>query len=148
MLYSVRAARYSETMARDKVDVAEGMVDAGNRRDVDGAFAEIVTPDFEWWPALTRALEGGSVYRGREGVERFAADTSENWEELQNVAAEFRDLGDRVLVLGRLQGRGKGSGAPIDHPYVGIYDFRGDRIWRYRVYFDHAEGLRAAGLSE
>ena len=50
-------------MARDKVDVAERMVDAGNRRDVDGAFAEIVTPDFEWWPALTRALEGGSVYR-------------------------------------------------------------------------------------
>src|SRR5437588_9858928 len=95
-------------MARDKVDVAEGMVDAGNRRDVDGAFAEIVTPDFEWWPALTRALEGGSVYRGREGVERFAADTSENWEELQNVAAEFRDLGDRVFVLGRLKGRGKG----------------------------------------
>ena len=31
-------------MARDKVDVAERMVDAGNRRDVDGAFAEIVTP--------------------------------------------------------------------------------------------------------
>jgi len=135
-------------MARGKVDVADRMVDAGNRRDVDGAFAEIVTPDFEWWPALTRALEGGSVYRGREGVERFAADTSENWEELQNVAAEFRDLGDRVFVLGRLTGRGKGSGVPVDQHYAGIYDFRGDRVWRYRVYFDRAEGLRAAGLSE
>ena len=134
-------------MARDKVDVGKRVVEASNRRDVDGAFAELVTPDFEWHPAIVGALHG-AVYRGREGVERFAADTSENWEELQNVAAEFRDLGDRVLVLGRLQGRGKGSGAPIDHPYVGIYDFRGDRIWRYRVYFDHAEGLRAAGLSE
>ncbi len=123
------------------------MIDAYNRRDVDGGFAELLTSDFEWHPAIARALDG-RVYRGREGVERFAADTSENWEELQNSAAEFRDLGDRVLVLGRLEGRGKGSGAPIDQPYVGIFDFRGDRIWRYRVYFDRAEGLQAAELSE
>jgi ketosteroid isomerase-like protein len=134
-------------MARDKVDVVKRVVEASNRRDVDGAFAELVTPDFEWHPAIVGALYG-AVYRGREGVEQFAADTSENWEELQNVAAEFRDLGDRVFVLGRLKGRGKGSGAPVDQQYAGIYDFRGDRVWRYRVYFDRAEGLRAAGLSE
>jgi ketosteroid isomerase-like protein len=134
-------------MSRDKLEVAQRAVDAYNRRDVEVVFAELATPDFEWRPALTRALDGGS-YRGREGVERFKVDTSENWEELQNVAAEYRDLGDRVLVLGRLRGRGKGSGAPVDQPYVGIFDFRGDRICRYRVFLDHAEGLRAAGLSE
>ena len=134
-------------MSRDKVDVVKRVVEASNRRDLDGAFAELLTPDFEWHPAIVRALDG-AVYRGREGVERFAADTSENWEELQNVAAEFRELGARVFVLGRLRGRGKGSGAPVDQQYAGIYDFRGDRVWRYRVYFDRAEGLRAAGLSE
>ncbi len=142
----MRAARYSETMTRNKVDVVKRLVDASNRRDVDRAFAKLVTPDFEWHPAIVGALHG-AFYRGREGVERFAADTSENWEELQNVATDFRDLGDLVFVLGRLRGRGKGSGAPVDQHYAGIYDFRGDRIWRYRVYFDHAEGLRAAGLS-
>ena len=134
-------------MARDKVDVAKRVVDAYNRRDVDGLFAELATPDFEWYPALVRALDA-SRYRGREGIERFVADTSENWDELQSVAEEFRDLGDRVLVLGRLKGRGKGSGAPVDQPFAGIFDFRGERIWRYRAYFDHAEGLGAAGLSE
>ena len=123
------------------------MVDAYNRRDVDGLFAVLVTPDLEWWPAVRRAY-GGGCYRGREGFERFAAVISEVWEELQNTAEEFRDLGDRVLVLGRLTGRGKGSGAPVDQPYAGILDFRGDRIWRYRAYFDCAEGLRAAGLPE
>ncbi|HME02198.1 MAG TPA: nuclear transport factor 2 family protein [Solirubrobacteraceae bacterium] len=134
-------------MPQDKVEVARRAVDAYNRRDVEGFFAELGTTDFEWYPAITRALDGGG-YRGREGVERFAADTSENWEELQNTAAEFRDLGDRVLVLGRLQGRGRGSGAPVDQPYAGIFDFRGERIWRYRVYLDRAEGLLTAGLSE
>ncbi len=129
------------------MDVAKRMVDAYNRRDVDGLFAELATPDFEWHPGIVRALDGGS-YRGREGVERFAADTSENWAELQIIAEEFRDLGDRVFELGRLKGRGKGSGVPVDQPFACILDFRGDRIWRCRVYLDHPEGLRAAGLTE
>jgi ketosteroid isomerase-like protein len=134
-------------MARDKVDVARPANDAYNRRDVDGLFAELATPDFEYYPAIVRALDGGG-YRGRDGVERFAVDTRENWEELQTIAEEFRDLGDRVLVLGRMKGRGKSSGVPVDQPFANILDFRGDRIWRSRVYLDHAEGLRAAGLSE
>jgi ketosteroid isomerase-like protein len=134
-------------MARDKVDVAKRVVDAYNRRDVDGLFAELATPDFEYYPGIVRALDGGG-YRGREGVEKFAADTRENWEELQTLPEEFRDLGDRVLVLGRMKGRGKGSGVPVDSPYVTILDFRGDRIWRSRVYLDRAEGLRVAGLPE
>jgi ketosteroid isomerase-like protein len=131
----------------DKVDFARRFMGVYNRRDVDRAFAEFVTPDFEWWPALTAAYEGG-CYRGREGVEQFLVDTSENWDELKGVAEEFRDLGDRVLFLGRLKGRGKGSGAPVDQPVASILDFRGERIWRFRAYFDRAEALRAAGLSE
>jgi uncharacterized protein len=134
-------------MPRDKLDVARRVLDAYNRRDIDGLFAELATPDFVWYPAMVRGLDGGS-YRGREGVERFNVDHSENWEELQGVAEEFRDLGNRVLVLGRLRGRGKASGVPVDQPFAGIFDFRGDRVWRYRAYFDHAEGLRVAELSE
>jgi ketosteroid isomerase-like protein len=134
-------------MPLDKVDVAKRVVDAYNRRDVDGLFAELATPDFEWYPAIVRALDGGGGYRGREGVERFAVDTRESWAELQIIAEEFRDLGDRVLLLGRMKGRGKGSGVPVDQPFANVLDFRGDRIWRCRVYIDRAEGLRAAGLS-
>ena len=138
-------------MPRDKVDVARRAVDAYNRGDVDGFFAEVATPDYEMYLAPQDPRWGGYRGRegiGREGVERLAADASENVDELQNVAEDFRDLGDRVLVPGRLKGRGKGSGAPFDQPYAGIFDFRGDRIWRYRAYFDRTEGLRAAGLSE
>jgi ketosteroid isomerase-like protein len=134
-------------MSPDKVELVKRAIDAYNRRDIDTLFAELATPDFEWFPALTRAFEGGG-YRGREGVEMFDADTRENWEELQTLVEEIRDLGDRVLVLGRLQGRGKGSGAPVDAQMAGIYEVRGGRISRVRVYLDRAEGLRAAGLSE
>ena len=134
-------------MPRDRVDAAKRAVDAFNRRDVDGFFAELLTPDFEWWPAIAGVYERG-CYKGREGVERFVAAMSEVWEELQLIAEEFHDLGDRVLVVGRQVGRARGSGAPVDQPTATILDFRGDRIWRVRAYFDRAEGLRAAGLSE
>jgi ketosteroid isomerase-like protein len=76
------------------------------------------------------------------------ADTAETWEELQTIPEEFRDLDDRVLMLGRMQGRGRGSGVPVDAPIANILDFRGGRIWRSRVYFDRSEALRAAGLAE
>ena len=134
-------------MPRDKVDVAKRSVDVYNRRDIGAFFAECATADVEWWPALTRAYEGG-CHRGREGVESFLLDTWDNWEELQWVAEEYRDLGDRVLMEGRLSGRGRESGARVDAPAWNLLDFRGDRFWRSRVYFDRAEALRAAGLSE
>ena len=134
-------------MARDKVDVAKRAVDCFNRRDVDELFGELVTPDYEWWPAVAGAYEGG-CYRGREGLERFAAAIGEVWEEVQVIAEEFRDLGDRVLVLGTTKGRGRGSGAQVDAPLAVILDFRGDRIRRSRGYVDRAEGLRMAGVSE
>ena len=131
-------------MSEANVEIARRVTDAYNRRDVDTVFAELATPDFEWWPALTKPYVGG-CYRGREGAERFAADTRENWEELQSVAEEYRDLGDRVLLLGRLKGRGKGSGVPLDQPYAVIFDSRSDRTWRFRAYFDRAEALKAVG---
>jgi ketosteroid isomerase-like protein len=134
-------------MPHDKVDVAKRAIDAYNRRDVDGLFAELATPDFEFYPGTVMALDG-TGFRGREGAERYKIDTIENWEELQNIPEEFRDLGERVLVLFRLKGRGKGSGAPVDQPCACILDFRGERIWRNRVYFDRAEAMRVAGLPQ
>ena len=117
-------------MPGDKVDVAKRAIDAFNRRDLEGFFAELATRDFELHGRTVRAL-GGDVYRGREGVERYDRDRSETWEEMQSIAEEFRDLGDSVLVLGTTKGRGRSSGAPVEQPYVSILDFRDDRLLYY-----------------
>ncbi|HEX3511859.1 MAG TPA: nuclear transport factor 2 family protein [Solirubrobacteraceae bacterium] len=130
----------------DKVELAKRAAEAYKRRDLDTFFAEFATPDVEWWPAAM--ILHGSCYRGREGIEQFWAETAETFTELQAVTEEFRDLGDRVLVLARFQGRGRGSGAPVDAPIAMLVDFRGGRIWRSRVYLDRAEALRGAGVSE
>jgi len=121
-------------------------MDAVNRRDID-AYAEVTTSDFEWFPVFAARVEG-DVYRGREGIETFLGEIDEIWDEFLPIPDEYRDLGDRVLGLGRLKTRGRGSGVPVDSPWGGIYDLRGGKVSRIRTFLDHDEALRAAGLSE
>ena len=87
-------------------------------------------------------------FRGREGLERFYAMLSESWEEFRSVVEDYRDLGNRVLLLGRNTARGKGSGVTVDAPTAAILDFRDGKVSRIRLYLDQSEALRAAGLSE
>jgi ketosteroid isomerase-like protein len=133
-------------MSEQNVEIVRRAVDAFSGRDADLA-ASFATPDFEWFPAMPGTVERGS-YRGREGVGMYFRDVLDTWEELRVLPDEFRDLGDRVLMLGRIEGRGRGSGVNVDTPWGGIFDFRDGGVWRVRSYLDQSEALRAAGLSE
>ena len=133
-------------MSQRNVEIAKRLMSAVNRRDVD-ALAEVTTPDLEWFPVFAARVEG-DAYRGREGIETFLGEVDETWEEFLPVPEEYRDLGERVLGLGRLKTRGRGSGVPIDSPWGGIYDFRDGRVARIRTFLDHGEALREAGLQE
>jgi ketosteroid isomerase-like protein len=126
------------------VEIVRRTRDAYNRRDLDG-FLELVTEDFVLLTAVAGTIEAGGI-RGREGVRRYFDVLDETWAEFRIVLDEFRDLGDRVLVLGRTEGRGRGSGVPVDSPYAAIFDFRDGKWWRARGYLDHGEALRVAGL--
>ena len=96
----------------------------------------------------SQLLDASADFRGREGIERFYAMLSESWEEFRSVVDDYRDLGDRVLCLGRNTARGKGSGVTVDALTVAILDFRDGKVSRIRLYLDQSEALRAAGLSE
>jgi ketosteroid isomerase-like protein len=133
-------------MSPEKVEIVMRLMDAVNRRDVD-TFAEVTTSDFEWFPVFAARVEG-DVYRGREGIEAFLGEIDEIWAEFRPVPEEYRDLGDRVLGLGRLKTRGRGSGVPVDSPWGGVYDFRDGKVSRIRTYLDHREALEAAGPAE
>jgi ketosteroid isomerase-like protein len=133
-------------MSAKNVEIAEQANDALNRRDVD-ALMECATSDIEFNSAMSGTVAGGSL-RGREGIEVLFADIHDTWEEHRMVIEEIRDLGDRVLGLGRLEGWGRGSGVSVDVPLGVISDFRDGKVWRTRSYLDHGEALRAAGLSE
>jgi ketosteroid isomerase-like protein len=133
-------------MSQTNVEVVKVLMNAVNRRDID-TFAGLTTADFEWFPVFAARVEG-DVYRGRQGIETFLGEVDQTWEEFRPVPEQYRDLGDRVLALGRLKTRGRASGVPSESPWGGVYDFRDGKISRIRTYLDHGEALRAAGLSE
>jgi ketosteroid isomerase-like protein len=127
------------------VEIAKQATDALNRRDWD-AFYRLITVDFEWRPAMPGVVAQTS-YRGREEFEAYVREVEETWEYLR-ADMEVRDLGDRVLLLGRMEGRGRASGVRVDTPVAEIMDFEDGKLSRDRVFLDHDEARRAAGLSE
>jgi ketosteroid isomerase-like protein len=99
------------------------------------------------WVASMGAIEG-EVFKGPEGAETYIDRLANAWEEFRTIPEVVRDLGDRVLMLGQVEGRGKGSGVPVNMPLAQVYDFRDGKVSRIRSYLEHGEALKAVGLAE
>jgi ketosteroid isomerase-like protein len=93
-------------MPRQNVKVATQAIDAFNETDVH-AFAALTTPDFEWSPSMV-AVEG-EIFRGRDGIDRYFGSLAEAWEKFHIHRDGFRGSGDLVVMLGRLEARGKAA---------------------------------------
>ena len=61
---------------------------------------------------------------------------------------KFERVGDRLLVTGRWNARGKESGVDLDVPASWVVEVRDGRIAYWQTYTDHAEARRGAGLDE
>src|SRR6202171_5120445 len=130
-------------MSEANVETAKRAMGSYNTRDLD---YKLMTPDFEWTTAM--AGVDNEVMRGREGIDNYYESLDAAWERVRIFGGEFRDLGDRVLWLGQMEGRGRGSGATVVSPAASLYEFRDGRISRLRSFLDHGEALRAAGLTD
>src|SRR3954453_7773712 len=133
-------SRRGTMAAPGKVEIARRGIDAFNCGDVEGLLAD-TTDDVELFAALAGAVEGGG-FRGRSGIEGYFTTTAETWSEFRILPEEFRDLGDHVLVLGRIYGLGRGSRVPVEAPNAIVMDFRGAKAWRIHSYFNRREALQ------
>jgi hypothetical protein len=61
---------------------------------------------------------------------------------------EVRDLENRMVALGRLRIKGKGSGAEAESPAGWVVDLKNGKAVRVLEVLDPAEVLEAAGLRE
>ena len=133
-------------MSQENVEIAREVHDAFNRRDV-ATFVSLLDPEVEWIPILS-VLEG-RVYRGHAGVRQWIEDLDTDWDHFETCPEEFRDLGDRVLILGHWRARGRASGVQLENQSGSwIVDLEGGKVKRQQTYTDRAEALKAAGLSE
>ena len=135
-------------MSQENVEAVRRVSDAYNRRDV-GAMLDELHPEIEWYPWLQVQLGGGTtVYRGYQGVREGIRDVEEAFSEIEAEQSEVRDLGERVVAIGQLRGRGKESGALTESALAWIVEFKSGKVIRVREYLDPKEALEAAGLSE
>jgi ketosteroid isomerase-like protein len=132
-------------VSEKNVEIVKRFIAAFNGRELE-TFAAMTTPDFEWTTSMM-AVEG-EVFWGRAGIDTYFERMREVWDDFRAFAEDYRDLGDRVLWLGRLEGRGRGSGVPVRAPLDILFDIRDGKVSRMHSYLDHDEAMRAAGLAE
>jgi ketosteroid isomerase-like protein len=133
-------------MSEENVESVKAFFTAFADRD-EAAAAAVLDPDVEILPAIVGGPEG-TVYRGLEGNRRFWHDIDAAWQEFRIETEEFRDLGDRVLVLGRAFARAEESGIALDEPVAWLAALFERRIVEFRSFSHQREALKAAGLSE
>jgi ketosteroid isomerase-like protein len=110
-------------------------------RDLD---PQVWHPDFVFHSSLTNA-----TYQGYDGVRRWMAEIDDQFEDWHSFIDEFRDATeDRLLALGAIHLRGRGSGVEFDQPMAWLLTFAGGQVTELRTIPDHAQALEAAGLSE
>ena len=130
-------------MSQQNVEVVKAAFDAWNAGDMDRLRdmydPNIVLHMIPGWP------EPGP-YAGREAVMRQLTQLRETWDADVGELISFVDVGDRVVVRHIWRGFGRGPDANIDMTI--IFTLRQGRIASWEYFWDHAEALEAAGLSE
>jgi ketosteroid isomerase-like protein len=129
-------------MSDGPLDVARRGYACWAAGDIDGML-EMATSDFEFVPAIAASVEGGSI-KGHDDFRRFFADLDETWETFRISADDFREAGGRVISIGRLTAKGRGSELELDQPIYHVLWFRGDRIARMQSFLDESAARAAA----
>jgi ketosteroid isomerase-like protein len=107
---------------------------------------ELLAPDVEWRPTAL-SDSGYSVFRGIEGVHEWISIVTGRGAEIRNEIFEMRDLGDRVLVLGRVIEK-LDERTRVDAELVWLFHVYEGRVARGEGFVSRAEAFKAAGVTD
>jgi uncharacterized protein len=134
-------------MSQENVEIVRRGFEGFNRGDLD-TVVEMCDAAVEWFPPAE--LPSVTAYYGHQGVRAAAGDMLDVFGALEAEPERFIDAEDRVVVLFRWHGHGKGSGLSLDlfGEQAGVFTMRNGKVIRVQWYIDRAEALEAAGVSE
>lgn len=90
---------------------------------------------------------GAGQFQGfQDIVERFLVNFYGAFD-VRFRADEYITSGDSVVALGRIQGKARRSGAPVDVPFAHVWTAGDGRLQRLRAFTDTATMARALGKS-
>jgi hypothetical protein len=117
--------------------------DAFNDRDPE-AWIMAWNADCEWHPFLTAREEGDPGYHGHNGIRAWFEDVDEMFSEIHVELETYREVRDRLLVLGEMNARRRGGGEEVHNEVAWVVEPRGEQLQRGWAYGSHADGERAA----
>jgi ketosteroid isomerase-like protein len=119
-----------------------------SRQDIELVLTRYADDVVQEWPPDFVALGMPSRLEGKAAWLEAWRGFMEAWEDYRLIPSALVDAGDRILVLGRIEARGRSSGAGIDFllgqlidadPHTGL-------VLRERFFTDWHEAARAAGI--
>jgi ketosteroid isomerase-like protein len=133
-------------MPEENVEVVRALAEhwnAGDRR----VLAEYFDPAVELESPLSSV--SGTPYRGHAGIEDWTRDLDEQFSVWRVRIDDVHQVGNTVIAVGRVHGRGRGSGIEFDQASAVVAAFGPDhRITRARIYADVDAAFEAVGLSD
>jgi ketosteroid isomerase-like protein len=124
-------------MSQENVDLLYRAFDVWNRRDLDTALAGSHA-DVEITPVRGPAA---ITYRGHEGMRRFWDDIMGTFPDFSTEVVEARDLGDFVLGVVRIRGRGTGSEVSSEQSVWFATEWRDRKLLWYCAYEREGDAL-------
>ncbi|MGA8219642.1 MAG: nuclear transport factor 2 family protein [Solirubrobacterales bacterium] len=117
--------------------------DAYNARNRE-AWIAVWTPDCEWHPFLTAREDGDPGYHGPNGIRAWFEDVDEMFSEMHVELETFREVGERLLVLGEMNATRRTTGERVSSEVAWLVEPREDKLRRGWAYGSHAEAQAAA----
>ncbi len=126
-------------MSEENVELVRRVYDGWSRGDFTDTDLFHPEIDFEMvdWPHQTHA-------RGIDEMWQTWRSTLSAFGDFRSVPTEFVDFGRNVLVLNRIEGRGKESGADVSADTASILTIDGGKVVRIRLYWNTANAREAA----
>ena len=110
-----------------------------NARD-RGAIKALCAPDI----VVGTTVE---AYRGPEAVLDWLDEGDDAFDDFSVELLEVEELAGHVVVSMRQRGRGKASGAEVDHRFTHVWTLRDGRAIRMQSFANRDDALRYAGRS-
>ena len=128
-------------IVRRALDLLRDSYNSGVATD---ALLELCAPDIR--VDGTRRVFNPDVYEGEAGVRRSIREIFEVWEDFHQINERFIDLGDRVVVLQTIGGRGRASKARVHLQGALICTLRDGLLGLIEIFVDQRDALAAAVL--
>jgi ketosteroid isomerase-like protein len=131
-------------MSDGNAELVRVAVDAVNHRDLSTLDA-IFSDEAEFHS--TFAASEGRVFRGRQGLRDYFVTLGEVFDDMGVEIEEITDAGeDRLVVVVRVTGRGRGSGVNVEQRNGQVWRFADRMIARVDSYLNPTDAFDAAGV--